>query len=101
RRSREGGAWQPILSGSPLRRFGRIDMETNSNRKLRIGINGLGRIGRAVTRASLGRDDLEIVAINDLSEVEDLAYLLRYDSVHGRLPVLVRALGQDALELDG
>lgn len=40
-------------------------------------------------RASLERDDLEVVAINDLSDPEDLAYLLRYDSVHGRLPALV------------
>ncbi len=50
---------------------------------LRIGINGFGRIGRMVFRASLNRDDIEVVAINDLLDVEHLAYLLKYDSVHG------------------
>ncbi len=51
---------------------------------LKIGINGFGRIGRLVFRATLKRDDVEVVAINDLLEVEHLAYLLEYDSVHGR-----------------
>ncbi|MBL19257.1 MAG: type I glyceraldehyde-3-phosphate dehydrogenase [Flavobacteriaceae bacterium] len=50
---------------------------------LKIGINGFGRIGRMVFRASLKRDDIDIVAINDLLDVEHLAYLLKYDSVHG------------------
>lgn len=57
----------------------------------RLGINGLGRIGRALLRASLSRDDVEVVAINDLTDPDDLAYLLRYDSIHGRLPGLVEA----------
>ena len=52
--------------------------------KIKIGINGFGRIGRIVFRATLKRDDVEVVAINDLLEVEHLAYLLKYDSVHGR-----------------
>lgn len=51
---------------------------------LRIGINGFGRIGRLVLRASFERDNVEVVAINDLLDVEHLAYLLEYDSVHGR-----------------
>ena len=51
--------------------------------KLKIGINGFGRIGRLVFRATLDRSDVEVVAINDLLEVEHLAYLLKYDSVHG------------------
>ena len=51
---------------------------------IKVGINGFGRIGRMVFRASVGRDDIEIVAINDLLEVEYLAYMLKYDSVHGR-----------------
>jgi len=52
---------------------------------LKIGINGFGRIGRMVFRAAAqGFPDLEVVAINDLLEPEYLAYLLRYDSVHGR-----------------
>jgi glyceraldehyde 3-phosphate dehydrogenase len=52
----------------------------------RLGINGFGRIGRTVFRAAvrdLG-DDIEIAAINDLLEPDDLAYMLKYDSVHGR-----------------
>jgi glyceraldehyde 3-phosphate dehydrogenase len=50
----------------------------------RVGINGLGRIGRAVLRQVADRDDVEVVAVNDLVELDELAYLLRYDSVHGR-----------------
>ncbi|MGD1946220.1 MAG: type I glyceraldehyde-3-phosphate dehydrogenase [Croceivirga sp.] len=52
--------------------------------KVKIGINGFGRIGRLVFRASVKRDNVEVVAINDLLDVEHLAYLLKYDSVHGR-----------------
>jgi len=54
----------------------------------RLAINGFGRIGRNILRALVeqGRDDLEIVAINDLSSTENLAHLLKYDSVHGRYP---------------
>lgn len=51
--------------------------------KIKIGINGFGRIGRLVMRESFERNDVEIVAINDLMDVELLAYLLKYDSVHG------------------
>ena len=50
---------------------------------LRLGINGFGRIGRLVLRASVERDNVDVVAINDLLEVEHLAYMLKYDSVHG------------------
>ena len=52
--------------------------------KLKIGINGFGRIGRLVFRESTRRDGVEVVAINDLLDVEHLAYLLQYDSVHGK-----------------
>lgn len=52
----------------------------------RIGINGFGRIGRNVLRASLGDPELHVVAINDLTDAKTLAYLLKYDSVHGTLP---------------
>jgi len=51
---------------------------------LKIGINGFGRIGRLVFRATVKRDHMDVVAINDLLDVEHLAYLLEYDSVHGR-----------------
>jgi glyceraldehyde 3-phosphate dehydrogenase len=52
--------------------------------KLKLGINGFGRIGRIAFRATLNRPDVEVVAINDLLDVDHLAYLLEYDSVHGR-----------------
>jgi len=52
--------------------------------KLKLGINGFGRIGRIVFRATLKRDNVEVVAINDLLDVNHLAYLLEYDSVHGK-----------------
>ncbi|WP_339941035.1 type I glyceraldehyde-3-phosphate dehydrogenase [Novipirellula rosea] len=50
---------------------------------IRVGINGFGRIGRMVFRASVTRDDIEVVGINDLLDVDYLAYMLKYDSVHG------------------
>jgi glyceraldehyde 3-phosphate dehydrogenase len=55
----------------------------------RIGINGFGRIGRTLVRRSLDRDDLEIVAVNDITDVRTLAHLLAFDSTYGRLPVAV------------
>jgi len=58
---------------------------------VRVGINGFGRIGRAVLRASLADPDLEFVAINDLTDAKTLAHLLKYDSVHGRLDASVEA----------
>jgi glyceraldehyde 3-phosphate dehydrogenase len=51
---------------------------------IKLGINGFGRIGRIVFRESYNRDNVEVVAINDLLDVDHLAYLLKYDSVHGR-----------------
>jgi len=51
---------------------------------VKLGINGFGRIGRIVFRETYNRDNVEVVAINDLLEVDHLAYLLKYDSVHGR-----------------
>lgn len=51
---------------------------------VKIGINGFGRIGRLVFRATVKRPNVEVVAINDLLDVEHLAYLLEYDSVHGK-----------------
>jgi glyceraldehyde 3-phosphate dehydrogenase len=52
--------------------------------KVKLGINGFGSIGRIVFRESFNRDNVEVVAINDLLDVDHLAYLLKYDSVHGR-----------------
>ena len=66
-------------------------------RKIKIGINGFGRIGRITLRAMLQRDDMQVVAINDLLNVEHLAYLLKYDSVHGRLDGTVEVKGNSLL----
>src|ERR1700756_1580165 len=52
----------------------------------RIGINGFGRIGRMVLRHALTLADIEVVAVNDRVNLGDLAYLLKYDSVHGLFP---------------
>ncbi|MGK0253644.1 MAG: glyceraldehyde 3-phosphate dehydrogenase [Mariniflexile sp.] len=52
--------------------------------KLKLGINGFGRIGRIAFRVAVARPDIEVVGINDLLDVEHLAYLLKYDSTHGR-----------------
>jgi glyceraldehyde 3-phosphate dehydrogenase len=51
--------------------------------KIKVGINGFGRIGRLVFRAAVGRPDIEIVGINDLIDVDYMAYMLKYDSTHG------------------
>jgi glyceraldehyde 3-phosphate dehydrogenase len=62
---------------------------------IRIGINGFGRIGRLVLRAAAeaGRNDVQVVGVNDLGPVETNAHLLRHDSVHGRFPGEVRVDG--------
>ena len=67
---------------------------------IRVGINGFGRIGRNVLRASLDTPELEFVAINDITDAPTLAHLLRYDSVHGRLDADVHA-EDDALVVNG
>ncbi|MFH1169995.1 MAG: glyceraldehyde 3-phosphate dehydrogenase NAD-binding domain-containing protein [Candidatus Vogelbacteria bacterium] len=61
-------------------------------KKIRVGINGLGRIGRAFLKIAIERPELEVVAVNDLGDLENLAYLLRYDSAYGRYapPVTVK-----------
>ncbi|MBR1380827.1 MAG: type I glyceraldehyde-3-phosphate dehydrogenase [Alphaproteobacteria bacterium] len=64
--------------------------------KIKVAINGFGRIGRLVLRAALesGRDDIEFVAVNDLAPADQNAYLLKYDSVHGTLPMDVKLDGE-------
>ena len=68
--------------------------------KIKIGINGFGRIGRMVLRAAIERDDVEVVAINDLLDIKHLAYLLKYDSVHGKCKGDVRS-DDNSLIVDG
>ncbi len=67
---------------------------------IRVGINGFGRIGRNVFRASLNEPELEFVAINDITDAKTLAHLLRYDSIHGQLDAAVVA-EDNALVVDG
>ena len=67
---------------------------------IKVGINGFGRIGRNVLRASLKDPNLEFVAVNDLTEPKTLAHLLKYDSVLGNLPNQVTA-GGDCIQVDG
>ena len=67
---------------------------------IRVGINGFGRIGRCVLRAMGNTTDLEIVAVNDLTDAGVLAHLLKYDSVHGRFPGTVEAR-EKAIVVDG
>jgi glyceraldehyde 3-phosphate dehydrogenase len=69
-------------------------------KKTRLAINGFGRIGRGFMRAVHGRDDLEVVAINDLGAPANLAYLLKYDTVYGRAKFDVTP-GDKALIIDG
>ena len=52
--------------------------------KIKVGINGFGRIGRLVFRAAQSREDIVVVGINDLIDVEYMAYMLRYDTMHGQ-----------------
>lgn len=67
---------------------------------LKIGINGFGRIGRNVFRAALNDPQVDIVAINDLTDSKTLAHLLKYDSLLGTLPLTVEA-GEGELRIDG
>lgn len=67
---------------------------------VKVGINGFGRIGRNVFRASLGNPELEFVAVNDLTSPKTLAHLLKYDSILGNLPHEITA-GEDFITVDG
>jgi len=68
--------------------------------KIRVGINGFGRIGRNVLRACLDEPGLEFVAVNDITDAKTLAHLLKYDSVHGTLRQDVRA-DKEGISVDG
>ena len=59
---------------------------------IKVGINGFGRIGRFVFRASVERDDIEVIGINDLIDVDYMAYMLKYDSTHGRFKGTVEVI---------
>jgi glyceraldehyde 3-phosphate dehydrogenase len=66
----------------------------------KVGINGFGRIGRNVFRAALNSKDIEVVAVNDLTDAATLAHLLQYDSVHGMLNAKVEA-GENSIIVNG
>jgi glyceraldehyde 3-phosphate dehydrogenase len=67
---------------------------------IRVGINGFGRVGRMFTRGTLDRDDIEVVAVNDVTDASTLAHLLAFDSTFGRLGRDVKA-SHDAIVVDG
>ena len=67
---------------------------------VKVGINGFGRIGRNVFRASLGNPEIEFVAVNDLTSPATLAHLLKYDSILGNLKNEITA-GEDFISVDG
>jgi glyceraldehyde 3-phosphate dehydrogenase len=66
---------------------------------VKVGINGFGRIGRNIVRASLGNQDIEYVAVNDITDTKTLAHLFKYDSVLGNLTHEVKAAG-DCIQVD-
>ncbi|QLE59024.1 type I glyceraldehyde-3-phosphate dehydrogenase [Nostoc sp. TCL26-01] len=68
--------------------------------KLKVGINGFGRIGRLVFRAGINNPNIEFVGINDLVPPDNLAYLLKYDSTHGKLKTKIEAR-EDGIVIDG
>ena len=67
---------------------------------VKLGINGFGRIGRLVFRAAINNPDVEVVAVNDLTDSTTMAHLLQYDSVHGKLDFDVIAK-EDTIEVSG
>jgi len=67
---------------------------------VKVGINGFGRIGRNVFRAALNNPEVEIIAVNDLTDSKSLAHLLKYDSVHGKLDATVEA-GEGYITVNG
>jgi len=67
---------------------------------VKVGINGFGRIGRNIMRAALGNKNIDFVAVNDLTNTETLAHLLKYDSILGNLDADVKASG-DSISVDG
>src|SRR3989344_3149027 len=69
-------------------------------KKIKVGINGFGRIGRAFLKVAWERPEIEIVAVNDLGSVENMAYLLKYDSIYKKWEHEVKTEGQEII-IDG
>ena len=73
-----------------------------SGQKIRVAINGAGRIGRAFLKIALKKEEIEIVAINDLGDIENIAYLLKYDTVYGVNPLTISVdAGANKITVDG
>jgi len=72
-----------------------------AGKKIRVGINGYGRIGRCVHRVALGTDDIEVVAVNSRGDVEARAHLLKYDSLYGKLNHDVEIKSKDCFLVNG
>jgi glyceraldehyde 3-phosphate dehydrogenase len=101
------GTGRKVPSGS-LNKNPNSQLKTKNKKEdakmaVKIGINGFGRIGRLVARAILEKNspDLELVAVNDLTDAKSNAMLLKYDSVHGRFPGEVKVAGDDAISVNG
>ena len=67
---------------------------------IRVGINGFGRIGRNIMRAALPHHDIDVIAVNDLTDAATLAHLLKYDSILGNLNAAITSTG-DRITVDG
>ena len=76
-----------------------ITLKTIKMAKIKVGINGFGRIGRLVFRAAMTRNDIEIVGINDLIDVDYMVYMLKYDTMHGRFNGTAEAKDGKLVEL--
>jgi len=76
---------------------------TKNSDKIRVAINGAGRIGRAFLKIARGREEIEIVAINDLGDIKNIAYLLKYDTAYGvsDFDVMVKEDSDPAIVIDG
>ena len=100
-----GVAVGAVYYGSPGRNLNRgrsmtTPEEKRSSMAIKVGINGFGRIGRNLYRTAIGDNDIEIVAVNDITDPKTLAHLLKYDSVLGSLKGDVKP-GEDSIVVDG
>jgi len=75
-------------------------MKLFGNKKIRVAVNGFGRIGRAFLKVAWDRDDIEVVAVNDLGSIDSLAYLLKYDTVYRQWPHEITHDGE-SISIDG
>jgi glyceraldehyde 3-phosphate dehydrogenase len=93
-------AQKPASVRATATEFPKTTTRSGSQQKIRIGINGCGRIGRLVLRVILGRDDVEVVALNDpFIDTKYMAYMLKYDSTHGLLKSEVHAVDDKTLQV--